>query len=74
MCSGQRRKEWRYEATNDTDDAYDNAERDDTMTKDGEGPATMLSIGETATLAQAGMHELRALLFQRKKQREKQRT
>jgi hypothetical protein len=43
------------------------------MTKYGEGPGAMLSIGETATLVQAGMHELRTLLS-RTKRREKQRT
>jgi hypothetical protein len=72
--AGRRRKEWRDEATEDADDAHDDAERSDTMTKDGNVPGAMLSIGETATLAQAGMQELRTLLFRRKKQREKQRT
>lgn len=72
--AGRRRKEWRDEATKDANDAHDDAERGDTMTKYGDGPGTMLSIGEPATLAQAGMQELRTLLFRRKKQREKQRT
>jgi hypothetical protein len=72
-CAGQRRKEWRGEAAKDTNDAHDDAERGDTMTKYGEGPGAMLSIGETATLVQAGMHELRTLLS-RTKRREKQRT
>jgi hypothetical protein len=71
--AGRRRKEWRDEAAKDTNDAHDDAERGDPMTKYGEGPGTMLSIGETATLVQAGMHELRTLLS-RKKRREKQRT
>jgi hypothetical protein len=44
------------------------------MTKYGEGPGTMLRIGETATLVQKGIRELQTLLFRRKKQREKQRT
>ncbi|MGI8855957.1 MAG: hypothetical protein ACR2JW_09410 [Thermomicrobiales bacterium] len=38
-----------------------------------DSPGAMLSIGETVTLVETGMHELRTPLF-RKKQREKQRT
>jgi len=60
--------------TKDADNAHDESERSDTMTKYGDGAGTMLSIGETVTLVEAGMQELRTLLFRRKKQREKQRT
>jgi hypothetical protein len=72
--AGQRRKEWRDEATEDANDAHGDTERSDTMTKYGEGPGTMLRIGETATLVPKGIRELQTLLFRRKKQREKQRT
>lgn len=44
------------------------------MTRYDKGPRAMLTIGETASLIQTGMHELQTLLFRRKKQREKQRT
>ncbi len=73
MYAGRRRKEWQDEATEDANDAHDDAERSDTMTKYGDDAGTMLSIGEAVTLVEAGMHELRAFLFRRKKQREKQR-
>ena len=61
------------EATQDADDAHDDPERSDAMTKNGDGDRAMLSIAETSALMQTGWHELGTLLFGRKKQREKKR-
>jgi hypothetical protein len=72
--TGQRRKEWQDEAAEDAHDAHDDTERGDTMMKVDESARAMLTIGETITLVEAGMHERRTMLFHRKKQREKQRT
>jgi len=63
-------------ATEDADDAHDDQERGDTMSKGKrpEGTAAMLSVAETVTLCEAGMAELGTMIFGRKKRREKQRT
>lgn len=63
-------------ATEDADNPHDDAERSDPMSGERKpiGAAAMLSIAQTVTRCEAGMAELGALIFGRKKQREKQRT
>lgn len=63
-------------ATEDADDAHDDPERSDTMSgeRKPEGTAAMLSIAETITRCETGLAERGALIFDRKKQREKRRT
>jgi hypothetical protein len=68
---GNRRKEWQDGATEDADDAHDDTERSDTMTKTAPDAATILSIADAVILVEPGPTEVRILLFRRKKQRKK---
>jgi len=61
------------DATKDADDTDDDTERSDTM-KNTPDAVTMLSVAQTVILLEDGFAEMRALLFRRRKQREKRRT